>query len=286
MRRRVLIVIALVAAGLLGPAAAAHAQCAGSFGIERDLAEADVAFVAKVVDRSNLDRTAVMRVLEVWKGPRLDALVTVNGGPENPNQRTSIDRTFLLDQIYLVLPANDGSPFQDSLCSGTQLWSTPTGTIPDHLHDAVGGEVPILVLGGPAGESASQPVAPDEGMNNIFVGMVAVGVALVIVFVGRRVGSLRRKPASRARYSEVSRQRHGVSPALVRRKRRGRRLAMSSPLRSRGPSRLDQVKKGSGRFRKGPGEHEKKQLERAVKLTATTPPSRRNHYTSGRRSAP
>ena len=64
------------------------------------------------------------------------------------------------------------------------------------------------------------------------------------------------------------------------------RLSMPSVLESKRGSRLEQVRRATRRGRRAPSDHEREQLERAVKLTATAPPSRRNHYTSGRRSAP
>lgn len=284
-RHRVLITVALVAAGLIGPAAGAHAQCSSGSIIEDQLALAEVAFVGRVVDRSSRDRTAIMEVLEVWKGSRLPQRVTVNGGPENITQHTSIDRTFLLGQIYLVLPANDRDPFQDSQCTGTRLWSTPTGSIPSHLQDAVGGATPIPLLANPGQTGIGDATAP-AGVDPLVVAMVIVGLTFVVVVVSRR-GRSGLKSNRKTTTREVAGGSKVVSPSIVRRRRRTvRKRGSSSPLQSKGPSRLDQVRKGSGRFRKGPGEHERKQLERAVKARATTPPSRRNHYASGRRSAP
>lgn len=287
MRTRLFLVLALAAGAIMAPASAAHAQCAPEQTVEESLAAADTAFVGKVVDRSNLDRTAIFQVLEVWKGRRLSTHVTVKGGPENVNQRTSIDRSFLLGQIYLIIPANSRDPFTDSLCTGTRLWSTPTGTIPVHLQEAVGGDTPIPISSDGSGSAPpGVPVVetPSEGADPLVIAMGAVLLALIIVFVGRRTGG-------RGVGANSGLARHGgdhASPnkAFRKGKRLGRRFTMPQLFESRRSSRLDQVRKSAGRFGRGPGEEEKKQLERAVKLTATTPPKRHNHYTRGRRSAP
>lgn len=282
MRRRVLIALALVAAAIVGPAGAAHAQCGPTLAIEESLLRTEVAFIGRVVDRSNLDRTAVMEVLEIWKGGRLAQFVTVNGGPEDIDQFTSIDRSWLLGQIYLVVPANSRSPFRDSLCSATQLWATPTGEIPEHLQPVLGNVSPIPVLVGDGG------VMGDEGLSGI-LGDVGIAVGLLALALGviwglRRLGSM-----SKRRQAGAARARHGEPAPTAAFKRSRLRIpwiSISSLFSSKRGSPLDRVRKATKRGRRGPGEHEREQLERAVKVTATTPPSRKNHYTSGRRSVP
>jgi len=282
MRYRVLIALALVAAAVVGPAGAAHAQCGPTLEVEDSLVRAEVVFVGTVVDRSNRDRTAIMDVHEVWKGTRLPASVTVNGGPEDISQFTSVDRSWLLGQTYLVMPANDRSPFQDSLCSGTQLWSTPTGEIPENFQLAVGNisPIPLLIGAGSAGG--------DDGLSgsfgNVGVAVAVLAVALGLIWLVRKLGS-RRKPGPTRPHSPRP---DGALPTAALRSQR-RMLpgfSMSAMFESKRGSRLEQVRKATRRRRRGPGEQERQQLERAVKLTATKPPSRRNHYTSGRRSAP
>ncbi len=251
--------------------------------LEESLAAADVVFVGRVVDRSNADRTAVMEVLEVWKGPTQPARVTVIGGPEELSQQTAIDRTFLLGQIYLVVPANRQAPFQDSLCSATQLWSTPTGSIPAELQDAVGTEVPIVLL---------TDQSPELGDGRFSGWCGTLGMALiVIVFALALIYGLRRMSSrhpSRDGQPDPGRKTDPASKSLpaFRRKRMrvSRKLAMTDLLGSggRGGPRLEKARRRAGVFRKGSGEHEKELLRRAVKLTATKPPSRRNHYSAGR----
>ena len=284
MRLRMLTIVALVAVAVIAPAAAAYAQCGPSVSVEENLRAADVVFLGKVVDRSNRDRTAVMEVLEIWKGRALPPEVVVNGGPEDVTQQTSIDRTFLLGQVYLVVPANAKSPFQDSLCTGTQLWATPTGEIPENLQDAVGAETPTPVYTREAG-----PVGDDGGLSsgagNLVAALAVILGALSVVFIVKRLSSDRGRRRKRNPSQSMGTPAPGLPTAPFRnRRRKAGRKALPSLFESKGPSRLDRVRRGSGRFRKGPGAHEKEQLERAVKSTDTTPPSRKNHYTSGRRS--
>jgi hypothetical protein len=137
----------------------------------------------------------------------------VNGGQENLSQQTSIDRTFLLGQIYLVLPANDRAPFQDSLCTGTQLWSTPTGSIPEHLQQAAGRDTPIPVLSGEAGARVAAP----GGVNFLIVAMIVVGLAYVFVLVSRRARSS--KPRQRSEFGRTSQT---LSLLTLRRRRKAR----------------------------------------------------------------
>ena len=284
MRNRVLITLALVATVVVAPAGAAHAQCGSALSTEESLAQTEVAFVARVIDRSNRDRTAVMEVLEVWKGSPLPPTVVVNGGPEDLDQHTTVDRVFLLGQIYLVMPANSRAPFQDSLCSGSQLWPTPNGSIPTELQLAAGNRSPIPI----AVDGESTTGAGNMGGGLLGTAAVAVGVllaALAVIYGVRRLSSPRRKPRRSAGSVGVG---TGIAPeaAFKRRRRRMARLSMPSVLESKRGSRLEQVRRATRRGRRAPSDHEREQLERAVKLTATAPPSRRNHYTSGRRSAP
>lgn len=286
MRIRALVVLGLVAAVIVIPATTAYAQCGLARTVEQSLAEADIAFVGRVVDRSNLDRTAVLQVMEVWKGADLPSTVTVNGGPENAAQQTSIDRTFLLSQIYLVMPATSRSPFEDSLCSGTRLWSTPTGSIPPLLQAAAGRELPILIV-------PSDVVAPDDGGSSAPLGISGAGLGAIVIVLAlglilgvRRVGSLV-GAGTRKKKSTAGARGSGIPRVAFRRSRRRPPLfSMPARFASRRGSRIEQVRRATRRGRKAPGEQESEQLQRAVKGTATRPPSRRNHYTSGRRSAP
>jgi hypothetical protein len=283
MRMRILLVLALVAASLFVPAVAAHAQCGPIPALEESLSSADVAFVGKVVDRSNRDRTAVMQVMEVWKGARQPAFVTVSGGPEDLAQQTAIDRTFLLGQIYLVIPANSRDPFQDSLCTATQLWTTPTGTIPVEFQAAVGAETAIAVLAPEDGDSAGGSLSGSYG--SVIVAMIVIVGALGLIYGFRRLSMLGRpQPGNRRTKRDRNEAPQTVVSVRPKRRRGVRKITTSGWFDAKGPgSRLEKLRKGYGKFRKSNGEHEKELVQRAAKLTATRPPSRRNHYASERR---
>jgi hypothetical protein len=241
MRNRVLIALALIAGVIVVPAGAAMAQCGPSVPVEEYLDRAGVAFVGSVVDRSNRDRTAVMEVLEVWKGDRLPSRVTVSGGPEDVGQQTSIDRTFLLGQIYLVMPANSRSPFYDSLCSGTQLWTTPTGVIPEHLQEAAGASVPIPVI--PGGSGAGVGGGLPGFLGNLGVAALVLALAFGVVFSFKRMGGPRRGvPTSKA--GKNGSPQVGGSPAAAFRTRRRRvtRLQIPGAFEDKRGSRLEQVR--------------------------------------------
>lgn len=281
MRNRVLIALALVAAAAVGSAGPARAQCGPALSLGQSLAETDIAFIGRVVDRSNRDRTAVMDVLEVWKGRPMGSSVVVNGGPEDLDQFTAVDRSWLLGHIYLVTPANGRPPFQDSLCSGTRLWTTPTGEIPEELQAAVGNPapLPLLVGGGPEG--------PGRGLSgaarNIGVAIGVLGLAVGFVYLFRKVGS---RPRRTTRRGSMSAPDADLTAVMGRGRRRMSGFALSGLFGSKPGSRVERIRKTGRRRRRGAGKHEKEQLARAVRPTVTTPPSRRNHYTSGRRSAP
>src|SRR5881296_3549539 len=65
------------------------------------ISTAAVAFVGTVRQVTNLDRTAVLDVEEIWKGPNLPDHVEVHGGPEQPDRMTSVDRTWQQGARYL-----------------------------------------------------------------------------------------------------------------------------------------------------------------------------------------
>ena len=285
MRNRVLLALALVAAAVIGPAGAAHAQCGPAKSTAESLTTTEVAFVGRVVDRSNLDRTAVMEVLEVWKGDSLPPLVTVNGGPEDMNQFTSIDRRYLLGQIYLVMPANARAPFLDSLCTGTTLWTTPDGTIPEEFQLATGNIEPIpVVVGADGGEGNG---ALSWLVDNVGVGLVVLALALGVIYSVKAISSKPTTSFHGGRTTSASREvRPDVPPTAAFRRRKRRGPSFSLPRFEWRGSRLDRFRRANKRGKKGSGQLQTEHLERVVHLKATTPPKRKNHYTSGRRSAP
>ena len=97
----------------------ALASCAERPDLETAFADAKVVFIGVVVELSNHNRTAIMEVEQVWKGPELPEMVTVRGGPEDPNSLTSVDRAFERG-TYVVFPLNSAPPFEDNACTLTQ----------------------------------------------------------------------------------------------------------------------------------------------------------------------
>ncbi len=121
-----LLIIGLIAA-FLGPAAAA--SCEQLPPIEEGIANAAAVFVGEVQSVGNHDRTAFVQVTEVWKGD-VEPEVTVRGGPNNPNEITSVDRMFAADSTYLfVVHSGDGAIFDDNSCSHTQVMNESLGKL-------------------------------------------------------------------------------------------------------------------------------------------------------------
>lgn len=109
-------------------ATAAFASCAAPPSLESAFEDADVVFMGIVVELSNNDRTARVEVEQVWKGPRLEAVVVVHGGPSEADLFTSVDRTFELGS-YIFFPVNASAPFEDNACTLTQRTSEALAVI-------------------------------------------------------------------------------------------------------------------------------------------------------------
>lgn len=127
MRLRTLASLSLmtfsVAGALLGEGARpVDASCIGAQHLPQVLASAPVVFVGRVVSTSNLQRTAVVRVQEVWRGKHVSAKVIVLGSGATGNAITSVDRHFQKGVRYLFVPVpmQRTSPFQDNNCTATQ----------------------------------------------------------------------------------------------------------------------------------------------------------------------
>jgi hypothetical protein len=124
--RRSLPVAFLLLAMSIGGASAAQASCGVLPGttLAGQIDAAPTVFVGTVIRTSNNDRVARVRVESVWKGPAVPTFVTVSGTPAQGSAATSVDRSFAVGQRYLLVPSTGSSPFQDSSCSATQLYST------------------------------------------------------------------------------------------------------------------------------------------------------------------
>jgi len=125
---RLLAVVLLAVVSMPFVSARASASCAEPLDLETGFAEAEVVFIGVVVELSNHDRTAVMEVEEVWKGSELPEVVTVRGGPDDPDVFSSVDRTFERG-TYVVFPLNSDTPFEDNNCTLTQRTSSALDVI-------------------------------------------------------------------------------------------------------------------------------------------------------------
>jgi hypothetical protein len=190
---RVLVVSVLVAASVALVPQPASASCAELPDLETAFAEAEVVFIGVVVDLTNNDRTAVMEVEEVWKGPQLPGVVTVNGGPTDASMFTSVDRTFGVG-TYIVFPVNSAPPFEDNACTLTQRTTAALDVInpfaDEPLVDPSAETVVTTIVA--SGESATpEPVSVTSGSGRVpilvtGIGFVALGIG---AFAWRRRSS-------------------------------------------------------------------------------------------------
>ncbi|MDK1019633.1 MAG: hypothetical protein QGD89_09560 [Actinomycetota bacterium] len=155
----------------------ALASCAELPDIETAFAAADVVFVGRVLELSNGNRTAVMEVEQVWKGPQLPDIVTVEGGPGDARTVTSVDRTFEAG-TYIVFPVNSTPPFEDNICTLTQHMTAALDVInpfaDEPLEDPSAGEAVTTTDAGDIGTSqTADPVGGGDAAREL--GSVSAG---------------------------------------------------------------------------------------------------------------
>ncbi len=190
---RLLVVSVLAAAVVTLVGRPALASCADPPDLETAFADAEVVFIGVVVEVSNHDRTAVMEVEQVWKGPQLPDFVTVHGGPDDPDLFTSVDRTFERE-TYVVFPVNSSPPFEDNACTLTQRTTTaldvinpliaeppedPNTPAPVTTTNAVGAS-PTSTSAGSDGVVASEPEVSEDGTIRPWTFGVGIVIALLI----------------------------------------------------------------------------------------------------------
>lgn len=198
---RALIVSILAAAAIAVTPHPASASCAEPPDLETAFADAPVVFIGLVVELSNGDRTAVMEVEGVWKGPDLPNTVTVNGGPSDPSEATSVDRTYELG-TYIVFPINSTSPFVDNACTSTQRTTEALDVINPFLGEPVdtvdsGATTTTYVTGATqtsdtaSGAAAGEAVLVETGTNRVplFAAALAVAVVWSGILIWRRRSS-------------------------------------------------------------------------------------------------
>ena len=175
--------IRVAAAALLGVAALAgappgkaFASCALGPDLISAVNSADIVFVGKVTHVSSFGRTAVVDVLEVWRGPDQPATVTINEGMDD-NMATSIDRTYIEGTTYLFFPYRnpDSGKLTDNSCSSTMLFDVSASDLrPPDARPPIGG-VPRAQ---PTGFDLS-PLLP------AVVALLVFGVLLVVGLLAR-----------------------------------------------------------------------------------------------------
>ena len=119
-RAAALIVAATAALVVLAGIEPAAADCVEPPPLDQAVADAPIVFVGTAVEVDG-GSTARFRVEEVGAGPDLRDVV-IRGG-EGGGVVTSVDRSFVEGERYLVLPYADGADLRDNSCTSTQLWS-------------------------------------------------------------------------------------------------------------------------------------------------------------------
>lgn len=100
----------------------AAGSCAEFPPLEEHLAQAEVVFVGTVTAVTDEQRTGLVEVEEIWRGPALPAEVTIHGGFEDLGF-TSADRSFEVGTRYLFAASFDDGGLQDNACTATRPWT-------------------------------------------------------------------------------------------------------------------------------------------------------------------
>jgi hypothetical protein len=152
--RRAAAAITLGLGTLLTPSVVA-ASCAEFPPIGQHLDQAEVVLVGTVIAVTNEERTALVAVEEIWRGPELPAEVRVYGALEDLGF-TSGDRYFEAGVRYLLAPSFSDGRLEDNACTATRQWSedlaayrpsTTATRLPAETESADGlGAVPVAIL--------------------------------------------------------------------------------------------------------------------------------------------
>lgn len=135
--RRTLVLVTLAAGLVLSEGSPTSASCALPVPRADALARADAVVVGTVTATRSADRIATVTVEDIWKG-NADLVIEVAGGPDSPNMRTSVDRTFEVGTRYLFFllerTAQDsrgtfGAFFEDNSCTNTRPYTTDLDTL-------------------------------------------------------------------------------------------------------------------------------------------------------------
>lgn len=175
MRFRTWVAVSIALSVTWSVAPAAASCLAPPSSVEDSLATAELVFVGTVAELNNRNRWATFAVHEVWKGEPGSSRVEVRGGPPG-GRATSVDRTFEIDQRYLVFAVQGDPHWEDNVCSATQ----PYDRALDRYRPASARTV----------ATTTPPSEADEGVKTgtvVFAGVVLL-VAVGGFFVVRRWG--------------------------------------------------------------------------------------------------
>jgi hypothetical protein len=175
------------------PVPFAAASCAAGKPFAQAVTTADVVFVGTVLATTDGDRLARVRVEAVWRGFSFPTVVLVNGRytgpgapPDHPGWASSEDRHYVLGQRYLFLPLNGVSPFQDSPCTLTRLY---TADLARDAPAAVSTPDPLLPTPAPFPSStlgAGSPSQDTLGTGLLLAGLLAAVSMLTVLVLRRR----------------------------------------------------------------------------------------------------
>lgn len=126
-----------VALPVLFAAPAAAASCAYPNDAVR-LSEHELVFAGEVTGTSDGDRTAEVRVLDVWRGRDLPPEVVVFGGSDQG--QSSVDRVFEDGRTYAIFAyEDDEGVLRDNVCTATALLSERAELDPAGVREPVAG---------------------------------------------------------------------------------------------------------------------------------------------------
>ncbi len=184
LRRGIAVVPTIVIGFWAISATAASASCAEPVRTEQALTEAPTVFVGTVSDIQFDGRVATFTVEDVWRN-EVPTTVVVTGGPslaeleaaqaQGQDLVTSVDRTYLVGQRYLVASyGNEGPVLLDNACSVTQPYQADLDQYrPASAHAPTGAVVPEVT------ENGLTPLAL-TGLAIAVGGLIAATVALAL----------------------------------------------------------------------------------------------------------
>lgn len=114
--------LTLALLGVLSTAGPALADCAAPPPLEVATTSAEIVFVGTVNSVEGEGLWANVSVSEVWRGPDLEAIVSVHGGVA-PGEFGEDDRRFEVGLTYLFFPFVEDRVLRDNLCSPTTTWA-------------------------------------------------------------------------------------------------------------------------------------------------------------------